>query len=372
MAMATRIELVNRREMLNRNNMLPPLARLSTKVMRRLRANLQENSSPVHSLGQDGRTHQRDAKPGRRKYVSTKVQQRLPNAIISYLKSWGGKDTPDNEAEYGDEELTEEPMKDTQMESAPCTAETPQDDDSNEFFETRLVAVPDPGRLVRCVENPSPLTFATTSNVDAISRVNKFIREVKSHDNDSVLKQQTSPFIDNPAWHNCQVRCSMSGNSRTADVTLGLDLWWCSLGEKHGSKGFQTLLYYLRRSCQTRKALGSPMTLHEWQKQQLLFEGGLTLHITAKRYEVPFGMLCKLYKKATDAKGGVGRKLELSYKDEPKDLAQYLKVCALHGEVLFYDTGQMNRSFRHKNFYDDIAKMYKDENIGPEDGGLFI
>nr|CAD7202435.1 unnamed protein product [Timema douglasi] len=41
---------------------------------------------------------------------------------------------------------------------------------------------------------------------------------------------------------------------------------------------------------------------------------GLTLHITAKCYEVPFGMLCKHYKKATDAK--------------------YLKVCALHGEGL--------------------------------------
>nr|CAD7392818.1 unnamed protein product [Timema cristinae] len=50
-------------------------------------------------------------------------------------------------------------------------------------------------------------------------QVNKFIREVKSHDNDSVLKQQISPFIDNLAWHNCQVRCSMSGNSRTAMVT---------------------------------------------------------------------------------------------------------------------------------------------------------
>nr|CAD7257189.1 unnamed protein product [Timema shepardi] len=49
-----------------------------------------------------------------------------------------------------------------------------------------------------------------------IIQVNKFIREVKSHDNDSVLKQQISPFADNLAWRNCQARCSESGNSLTA------------------------------------------------------------------------------------------------------------------------------------------------------------
>nr|CAD7572288.1 unnamed protein product [Timema californicum] len=40
--------------------------------------------------------------------------------------------------------------------------------------------------------------------------------EVKSHDYDSVLKQQITPFADNLAWRNCQDRCSESGNSRTA------------------------------------------------------------------------------------------------------------------------------------------------------------
>nr|CAD7198034.1 unnamed protein product [Timema douglasi] len=46
--------------------------------------------------------------------------------------------------------------------------------------------------------------------------VYKFIREVKSHDNYSVLKQLISPVADNLVWHNCQVRSSESGNSRTA------------------------------------------------------------------------------------------------------------------------------------------------------------
>nr|CAD7408809.1 unnamed protein product [Timema poppensis] len=46
--------------------------------------------------------------------------------------------------------------------------------------------------------------------------VYKFIREVKSHDNDSVLKQQISPVADNLVWHNCRVRSSESGNSRMA------------------------------------------------------------------------------------------------------------------------------------------------------------
>nr|CAD7408764.1 unnamed protein product [Timema poppensis] len=53
------------------------------------------------------------------------------------------------------------------------------------------------------------------------SMVNKFIREVKSHANDSVLKQQISPFADNLAWRNCQGRCSESGNSRTAILKPG-------------------------------------------------------------------------------------------------------------------------------------------------------
>nr|CAD7574265.1 unnamed protein product [Timema californicum] len=43
----------------------------------------------------------------------------------------------------------------------------------------------------------------------------KFIHEVKSHDNDSVLKQQISPVADILAWRNCQVGSSESGNSRT-------------------------------------------------------------------------------------------------------------------------------------------------------------
>nr|CAD7576424.1 unnamed protein product [Timema californicum] len=51
----------------------------------------------------------------------------------------------------------------------------------------------------------------------------KFIREVKSHDNDLVLKQQISPVADNLAWHNCQDRCSESGNIRTAIFSLFLN-----------------------------------------------------------------------------------------------------------------------------------------------------
>uniref|UniRef100_A0A7R9H2W2 [histone H3]-trimethyl-L-lysine(4) demethylase n=1 Tax=Timema poppense TaxID=170557 RepID=A0A7R9H2W2_TIMPO len=61
-------------------------------------------------------------------------------------------------------------------------------------------------------QNPRDADFVR----DAQRSVNKFIREVKSHDYDSVLKQQISPFADNLAWRNCQGRCSESGNSRTA------------------------------------------------------------------------------------------------------------------------------------------------------------
>nr|CAD7200981.1 unnamed protein product [Timema douglasi] len=57
--------------------------------------------------------------------------------------------------------------------------------------------------------------------VSSLSQVNKFIREVKSHANDSVLKQQISPFADNLAWRNCHGRCSESGNSRTAILKPG-------------------------------------------------------------------------------------------------------------------------------------------------------
>nr|CAD7433478.1 unnamed protein product [Timema monikensis] len=57
------------------------------------------------------------------------------------------------------------------------------------------------------------------SRLDAM--VFNFIREVKSRDNDSVLKQQISPFTDNLAWHNCQGRCSASGNSRKAILGTG-------------------------------------------------------------------------------------------------------------------------------------------------------
>nr|CAD7262143.1 unnamed protein product [Timema shepardi] len=57
--------------------------------------------------------------------------------------------------------------------------------------------------------------------------VYKFIHEVKSHDNDSVLKQQISPFADILAWRNCQVGSSESGNSRTAWGELELDCLPC-------------------------------------------------------------------------------------------------------------------------------------------------
>nr|CAD7257576.1 unnamed protein product [Timema shepardi] len=43
----------------------------------------------------------------------------------------------------------------------------------------------------------------------------KFIHEVKSHDNDSVLKQQISPVTYILSWRKCQVGSSESGNSRT-------------------------------------------------------------------------------------------------------------------------------------------------------------
>nr|CAD7203274.1 unnamed protein product [Timema douglasi] len=58
-----------------------------------------------------------------------------------------------------------------------------------------------------------------------IKGVYKFIREVKSHDNDSVLKQQISPFADILAWRNCQVGSSESGNSRTVNVHLLPTSW---------------------------------------------------------------------------------------------------------------------------------------------------
>nr|CAD7258503.1 unnamed protein product [Timema shepardi] len=48
----------------------------------------------------------------------------------------------------------------------------------------------------------------------------KFIHEVKSHDNDSILKQQISPVADILAWRNCQVGSSESGNSRNGFLRL--------------------------------------------------------------------------------------------------------------------------------------------------------
>lgn len=137
---------------------------------------------------------------------------------------------------------------------------------------------------------------------------------------------------------------------------------------------------------------------------------------------MPFGTLSKQYKKTGDVKVGGGRKPELSDKDE-EDLAQYLRVCELHGEGLtrketltlvseFVQQQKIEtrwkdgkgpgedwfRGFlaRHpqlrirkgealssqrvrgtdpfviKKFYDDIAKMYNDMGIGPEDGGLLF
>nr|CAD7260834.1 unnamed protein product [Timema shepardi] len=56
-----------------------------------------------------------------------------------------------------------------------------------------------------------------------------FIREVKSHDNDSVLKQQISPVADILAWRNCQVGSSESGNSRTAFDAR----WWRSIPTRY-------------------------------------------------------------------------------------------------------------------------------------------
>nr|CAD7392581.1 unnamed protein product [Timema cristinae] len=55
------------------------------------------------------------------------------------------------------------------------------------------------------LQNHTPVVFCRLISSVPFHQVNKFIREVKSHDNDSVLKQQISPFIDNLAWHNCQV-----------------------------------------------------------------------------------------------------------------------------------------------------------------------
>lgn len=149
---------------------------------------------------------------------------------------------------------------------------------------------------------------------------------------------------------------------------------------------------------------------------------GLTLRVAAERYEVPFGTVCKQYKKAGAIKVGGGRKPELSAKDEG-DLAQYLRVCALHGEGLTRkETLKLVSDFvnrqkivtrwkdgkgpgedwfrgfltRHpqltirkgeplssqrvrgtdpfiiEKFYDDITKMYKNIGIGPEDGGLIF
>nr|CAD7432943.1 unnamed protein product [Timema monikensis] len=54
--------------------------------------------------------------------------------------------------------------------------------------------------------------------------VNKFIREVKSHDNDSVLKQQIRPFPDDLAWHNCQGGYSESGNRGNPNKKLFVQL----------------------------------------------------------------------------------------------------------------------------------------------------
>ena len=149
---------------------------------------------------------------------------------------------------------------------------------------------------------------------------------------------------------------------------------------------------------------------------------GLVLRVAAERYEVPFGTLSKQYKKADGVKVGGGRKPELSNKDE-EDLAQYLRVCALHGEgltrketltlvsqfieqekiVTRWKDGKVPgedwfRGFlaRHpelsirkgealssqrvrgtdpfviKKFYDDIANIYNEQGIGPQDGGLLF
>lgn len=147
---------------------------------------------------------------------------------------------------------------------------------------------------------------------------------------------------------------------------------------------------------------------------------GLTLRAAAERYEVPFGTLCKFYKKDEGTDIGGGRKPELSASDE-RDLAKYLRVCAIHGEGLTRsETLQLVKDFgvteniqtrwkddkgpgvdwfrgflsRHpelrirkgellssqrvrgtdpfiiKQFYDDVEKMYKNEKIGPGDSGI--
>lgn len=150
---------------------------------------------------------------------------------------------------------------------------------------------------------------------------------------------------------------------------------------------------------------------------------GLTLRAAAQRYGVPFGTLCKFYKKSNDVSSlGGGRKPELSATDE-QDLAKYLLVCALHGEGLtrsetlqlvkdFVQTeniktrwendkgpgidwfrGFLNRHpelrirkgealssqrvrgtdpFIIKKFYSDIQKMYEQEKITSDDGGLIF
>nr|CAD7256182.1 unnamed protein product [Timema shepardi] len=64
----------------------------------------------------------------------------------------------------------------------------------------------------------SPGQRVQVTLLDMSLRSYKFIREVKSHDNDSVLKQQISPVADILAWRNCQVGSSESGNSRTANT----------------------------------------------------------------------------------------------------------------------------------------------------------
>nr|CAD7202123.1 unnamed protein product [Timema douglasi] len=83
---------------------------------------------------------------------------------------------------------------------------------------------PEENRRFQCHAHPLPLCvkLCDPHPFDPVSPVYKFIREVKSHDNDSVLKQQISPFADIVAWRNCQVGSSESGNSRTADCTLVL------------------------------------------------------------------------------------------------------------------------------------------------------
>lgn len=147
---------------------------------------------------------------------------------------------------------------------------------------------------------------------------------------------------------------------------------------------------------------------------------GIPLRLAAQQYEVPFGTLCKHYKEETVKLGG-GRKPELSNDDETT-LAEYLRVCALHGEgltknetlVLVKDyvlseqvqtrwgkngpgeewlRGFMKRfpelrirkgeamscqrvrgadPFIIKKFYEDVGKMYRTEKIGPEDGNLIF